>query len=79
MSEPRMADTKPAEVELAPGRYSWCTCGESANQPFCDHAHRAAGEFRSLKFEVHETTRVLLCQCKRTSTPPFCDGTHETL
>ena len=79
MSEPRIAARKPAVVELAVGRYSWCTCGESANQPFCDNAHRRAGEFRSLKFEVLAPTKVALCQCKRTGTPPYCDGTHRTL
>ncbi len=28
-----------------PGRshISLCRCGHSANKPFCDHAHRAAG------------------------------------
>ena len=22
-----------------PGTYAWCSCGESANQPFCDGSH----------------------------------------
>ena len=27
MAEPRIADTKPAVLELEPGTYFWCTCG----------------------------------------------------
>lgn len=80
MSEPKVADTKPLILDLEPGTYSWCTCGLSASQPFCDGAHRG-GEFRSLKFQIGEGegARVALCQCKRTGTPPFCDGAHTRL
>ena len=31
---------QPAEVELEPGNYAWCSCGRSANQPFCDGSHK---------------------------------------
>lgn len=70
----------PHRIELQPGLYSWCTCGLSQKNPFCDGSHHEAeGVFRSLKFEVTETKTVSLCTCKLTSNPPYCDGSHKSL
>jgi len=80
LSDPVAAATEPMSLKLEPGRYSWCTCGYSKNQPFCDNAHREAPTNRkSYKFEVLEPATVEFCMCKRTGTPPFCDGSHEVL
>ena len=61
---------------------SWCACGRSLNQPWCDGAHRAEpvnSEVRSVKFTLDEDRTVALCLCKKTSNPPFCDGTHNQM
>ena len=78
MSEPTIAAKKPAILELEPGDYYWCSCGQSSNQPYCDGSH-AGTEFTPLKFSVEEKKQVALCQCKKTNNPPFCDGTHSQL
>ena len=78
MSEPKVADKKPAVLELEPGTYYWCACGHSAKQPFCDGAHKTT-DFTPLKFEVIEKGKKALCQCKHTGTKPFCDGAHHKL
>jgi CDGSH-type Zn-finger protein len=78
MSKPKIAELKPAVLELEPGTYSWCRCGRSENQPFCDGSH-VGTEFSSLKVELSEKKRVALCQCKHTANPPYCDGTHARL
>ncbi|MDQ3023994.1 MAG: CDGSH iron-sulfur domain-containing protein, partial [bacterium] len=52
---PKLVDLQPMIMTLAPGRYSWCSCGYSKKQPFCDDSHRAeenATNRRSYKFEV---------------------------
>ena len=78
MSEPVIADKKPAVIELEPGTYYYCTCGQSKKQPFCDGSHSGT-DFTPMKFEITENKKVALCQCKHTNNAPFCDGTHAKL
>lgn len=78
MSTPVIADKKPAVLELEPGTYYWCSCGQSQNQPCCNGAHKDTG-FTPLAFEVTEKKRVALCNCKHTANPPYCDGAHSKL
>jgi CDGSH iron-sulfur domain-containing protein 3 len=51
---PVAAGKKPIIMELEPGKYHWCTCGLSTNQPFCNGAHKGSG-FVPLSFELMET------------------------
>ena len=64
MTQPKIANKEPAKVTLKKGqRYSFCTCGYSAIQPFCDGAHReAAPGYKSFKFEAEKDGDVWLCQ-----------------
>ncbi len=76
--EPTVADKKPAVMKLAPGDYWWCSCGNSANQPFCDGSHKGSG-FQPQKVTIDEEKTVALCNCKHTGGAPFCDGAHSKL
>jgi CDGSH iron-sulfur domain-containing protein 3 len=74
------AGEAPVELELEPGVYSWCSCGHSKQQPFCDGTHKEPAcptNRRSLKFELTARQSVRLCLCKRTTTAPYCSGAHE--
>ncbi len=61
-------------------RRSWCSCGLSMSQPFCDGNHSLQEtEMRPLHITLPRNGEFSWCGCKRTGTPPFCDGTHEML
>lgn len=75
MAQPVIADKKPVVMELEPGTYYWCSCGQAKNQPFCDGSHKGS-EFVPLKVTIEEKKQVALCQCKYTNNQPFCDGAH---
>jgi CDGSH iron-sulfur domain-containing protein 3 len=77
MNQPVIAGTEPVCISVAPDKnYSWCTCGLSQKQPFCDSAHKQIEgmPYRSLKVKFKASEDVWFCLCKRTKTPPFCDG-----
>lgn len=73
-----MSENKaPIEVQMeADKTYYWCTCGKSANQPFCDGSHKGS-KFEPLAYTADETKSAWLCTCKKTGNAPFCDGSHK--
>jgi CDGSH iron-sulfur domain-containing protein 3 len=80
--EPKIAEKFPIAITVeADKNYSFCTCGHSANQPWCDGAHKSVEgcELKPLRVTFPETKEVWLCQCKHTKNAPFCDGSHKAL
>ncbi|HEX2139674.1 MAG TPA: CDGSH iron-sulfur domain-containing protein [Woeseiaceae bacterium] len=77
---PRIARYKPYYFKPVPGKtYLWCSCGRSANQPFCDGSHRGT-EFEPVRYTATEADgEILFCGCKHTKVRPFCDGAHNNL
>ena len=79
MSEPEIAQKAPYAVEVEEGKtYFWCTCGKSANQPFCDGTHKG-GDFTPMKYTAEKSRKLYFCGCKYTSKQPLCDGSHNKL
>ena len=78
MAKGKIAQKQPAVLELDPGTYHWCQCGESSNQPFGDGSHAGTG-FTPMMVEITEKKTVALCQCKQTNNAPICDGSHSSL
>lgn len=79
MSEPKIASRTPYPVDVEAGKdYSWCACGQSRNQPFCDGSHKGTA-FIPYRFTAEQTGKIYLCGCKRTGNRPMCDGSHKKL
>lgn len=77
MDKPVIANNRPAKVSLDKDKdYFFCTCGKSANQPFCDGSH-AGTSFKPKKFTAENSGDHFLCACKHSANLPFCDGTHK--
>ncbi|XP_054897471.1 CDGSH iron-sulfur domain-containing protein 3, mitochondrial-like isoform X2 [Poeciliopsis prolifica] len=77
--EPVIPSKEPIKVELVGGKsYSWCTCGYSRKQPFCDGTHKTRAQgMKGLRFVPEKDSTVWLCGCKHTNNAPYCDGTHK--
>ena len=76
---PHIAAKAPVKVSLEEGKDYWyCTCGLSANQPFCDGSHKGSS-FAPKKFTAEKSGDAWLCQCKQTKNAPYCDGSHKGL
>jgi len=79
MVDPVIAQRSPYGVEVEKGKtYTWCACGRSANQPFCDGSHKG-GPFAPVVYKPDKSGKVFFCGCKRTNTRPLCDGSHKSL
>lgn len=76
--KPVVASKQPAVLKLQPGAYWWCSCGNSANQPFCDGSHKGS-KFTPCKVVLTEEKTVAFCNCKQSENGAFCDGTHSRL
>lgn len=76
MSKPKVADNKPMMLDMEPGTYFWCTCGQSKNQPFCDGSHQGT-EFTPLPVKIETKEKKFWCICKQSKNTPYCDGSHK--
>jgi CDGSH-type Zn-finger protein len=73
-----IAQKSPYVMEVEPGTYAWCSCGQSTNQPYCDGSHKGSG-MAPLIEKVAEKKTVAWCGCKHNAAGPFCDGSHKSL
>ncbi|MEJ6736639.1 MAG: CDGSH iron-sulfur domain-containing protein [Flavobacteriales bacterium] len=78
MADPKIVQKKPYVMEMKAGKYAFCTCGQSSNDPFCDGSH-AGSEFRPEIVVLEEDKKAAWCGCKRSSKGAFCDGAHNKI
>ena len=77
--QPVVAQKGPYAIPVEAGKsYTWCACGRSASQPFCDGSHQGTS-FSPVKFTAEESKTVYFCGCKQSSRQPLCDGSHNKL
>lgn len=79
MDQPKVAGKVPVMVDLEAGKANaWCSCGMSANQPWCNGAHKGS-VFVPHVFKAEEDKRAAMCMCKHSKNAPYCDGSHAKL
>lgn len=66
----------PISATLDAGTHHICRCGGSANQPFCNGAHKGT-LYTPVAVTVEQSACVYVCRCGETHTPPYCDGSHK--
>ena len=78
MGNPKIVQNFPYVLDVKPGKYAWCACGLSNNQPYCDGSHKGS-DFSPLIEEIYENKKVAWCGCKHSKNGAYCDGTHKNL
>ena len=66
MDKPKIAQKSPYVKDIEPGTYAWCSCGLSANQPYCDGSHKGTAFTPTIE-EVTKAKKVAWCGCKNSS------------
>ena len=74
MNKPHSPQIGPYPVMVEEGRtYRWCSCGLSADQPWCDDSHEGTG-FKPIEFVAPITAEFYMCGCKGSDNKPYCFG-----
>lgn len=72
-----MYSNRPIAITPQGGKQSFCTCGFSANKPYCDGKHKGApAGAKPAQHDCKEGRRLLICDCGKSSLSPLCDGHH---
>lgn len=68
------------EMLVGGKKYWWCTCGKSANQPFCDGSHKRLNtSMVPVLVTVEDDQMFPFCGCRLSAKGARCDGTHKRL
>ena len=78
MNNPKIAQKSPYVIDVKPGKYAWCACGLSSNQPYCDGSHKGTS-FSPVIEEVKEEEKIAWCGCKHSKNGVYCDGSHNKI
>ena len=79
MATPDIPQKASYPTEVQAGRtYSWCSCGKSAKQPFCDGSHKGT-EFTPVRYTAEKDGKVFFCGCKHSKKGTLCDGSHNRI
>jgi CDGSH-type Zn-finger protein len=76
LTEPVVTQKKPFIIEEKARKVAWCSCGKSANQPYCDGSHKECG-MSPIVVELTEDKKVAWCGCRHSKNLPYCDGSHK--
>jgi CDGSH iron-sulfur domain-containing protein 3 len=76
MSKPMIDDRTLNFLTLEPGIYHLCSCGLSANSPFCNMSDQGE-DCNPVTFELTQSKQVLMDNgCNHARNAPFCHNIH---
>ena len=75
---PKIVQKSPFVMDEKAGKKAFCSCGLSANNPYCDGSHKGTG-FSAEIVKITEDRKVAWCGCKNSKKRAFCDGSHKNL
>jgi CDGSH-type Zn-finger protein len=79
MSRPVVTQKAPFPIEVEAGKsYYWCSCGQSAKQPFCDGSYKGS-EHTPTPYTAEKSGTVYFCGCRHSAKGALCDGSHQKL
>ena len=78
MAKPICRQKSPYVLTCEKKKYTWCACGKSEKQPFCDGSHKGT-DFSPIIVDNTKEGNIAWCGCKETGNSPYCDGTHSKL
>ena len=78
MNKPICPQKSPYVLTGEKKKYTWCACGKSEKQPFCDGSHKGT-DYSPIIVTNDKYGKIAWCGCKNTSNPPYCDGSHSKL
>lgn len=78
-SEPEIRGLKSLRLLMDAGKYMYCACGKSKNNPFCDGSHREGTNIKPIPVEIKFKHEVKWCDCRKSKKLPFCDNSHREL
>ncbi|MDA3905184.1 MAG: CDGSH iron-sulfur domain-containing protein [Bacteroidales bacterium] len=78
-SEPKIRGLKSLRLIMEPGKYMYCACGRSNNNPFCDGSHIEETDIKPIPVTIKFKYEVRWCDCRKSKKLPFCDHSHREL
>ncbi len=70
---------KSFKIEVKAGdKKSFCSCGRTANPPFCDGSHKTSQDV-PYRESFDKDQIISICGCGKSKKMPYCDGSHRCL
>ncbi len=78
-SEPKIRGLRSLRMMMQAGKFNYCACGRTENNPFCDGSHYESTDIKPILVVFEFQQEVKWCDCRNSKNLPFCDHSHRKL